>query len=88
MGLKQIIIQYYENPGESFSCFLFEDYKNEEVKLVEVVPEDFIEATISNLYEDKDTGEETWWRAEVADVDIDSEDMLNPEFYVMYYVMC
>lgn len=51
-------------------------------KLCEVSFEDFIDSTISCLY--VDNGEETWWRGEVVDLDIDSEDMKNPDFFVTY----
>ena len=59
-----------------------EDYKNGDVKLCEVLVEDFIDSTINHLY--KDNGEETWCGGEVFDVDIDSEDMENPDFFVTY----
>ena len=61
---------------------LYEDYKNGDVKLCEVLVEDFIDSTINHLY--IDNGEETWWGGEVFDVDIDSEDMENPDFFVTY----
>ena len=59
-----------------------EDYKNGDVKLCEVLVEDFIDSTINHLY--IDNGEETWCGGEVFDVDIDSEDMENPDFFVTY----
>ena len=50
--------------------------------MCKVSVEQFIDSTINPLY--VDNGEETWWRGEVVDVDIDSEDMENPDFFVTY----
>ena len=68
--------------GNVYISILYEDYKNGDLKLCEVSVEDFIDSTINHLY--VDNGEETWWRSEVVDVDIDSEDMVNPDFFVTY----
>ena len=57
---------------------LYEDYINGDVKLCGVSVEDFIDSTINHLY--VDNGEQTWWRGEAVDVDIDSEDMEIPDF--------
>ena len=65
----------------SISC-LYEDYKNGDLKWYEISVEEFIDLTINHLYIDNE--EETWCRAEVVDVEIDSEDMENPDFFVTY----
>lgn len=49
-----------------------------------VTVNDFIDATIDHLFSDSQTGENTWWRGEVVDVDVDSEDQENPDFFVTY----
>ena len=64
-------------------CSLFSDYNNGALELVEVTSEDFLDASISCLYSDENTGLEKWWDAEVADIDYDS-DKSNPDFYVYY----
>ena len=79
-------IRYDDFPDdESYIANLYEDFKNEDLKIVEVVPEDFIGASISHLFIDAITGEETWWEAEVADMDIESSDRENPDFFVRYF---
>lgn len=80
----KFLVQYYDDSEETFYCNLYEDFKNDEVRLIEVIPEDFIEVSIKHLYSDQVTGEETWWSAEVRDVDDESEDLNNPEFFVVY----
>ena len=49
-----------------------------------VTVNDFIYATIDHLFNDTESGEKTWQREEVVDVDIDSEDQENPDFSVTY----
>ena len=49
-----------------------------------VTVNDFIYATIDHLFNDTESGEKTWQREEVVDVDIDSEDQENPDFCVTY----
>ena len=63
---------------------LQEDYKNGRVKLCEVSVENFIDSTINYIY--VDNGEETWQRGEAVDVNIDSEDMENSDFFVIFVI--
>ena len=48
--------------------------------MCDVTINDFIDATIDHLFNDSESGENTWWRGEVVDVDVDSEDQKNPDF--------
>ena len=36
------------------------------------------------MYEDSKSKENIWWDAEVVDVDMDSADMDNPNFFIIY----
>ena len=36
------------------------------------------------MYEDSNSKENIWWDAEVVDVDMDSADMDNPDFFIIY----
>ena len=40
--------------------------------------------SISHLFRDESSSEETWWKGEVVDVDVESEDKFNPNFFVLY----
>ena len=55
---------------------LYEDFLEGLLTLCEVTPEEFVDASIDVLYKN-DTGTETWWSAEVSDIDPDS-DKNNP----------
>ena len=72
------------NSDTVYWCNLFTDFQKSDVNLLEVTQEDFIDATIFHLYSDDDTGSETWWEAEVVDVDIDSVNLNNPDFFISY----
>ena len=43
-----------------------------------------ISATIKHQYTDDKTNEDIWWDAEVVDVNLESPDMSNPNFYILY----
>ena len=70
--------------GEIYISNLFEDYRNGDVKLCDVTVNTFIDATIDHLFTDKESSEDTWWRAEVVDVDIESQNKENPDFFISY----
>ena len=59
---------------------MYQNYKNGEVELCNVTVNDFIDATIDHLFSDSEIGENTWWRGEVVDVDVDCEDQKNSDF--------
>ena len=59
---------------------MYQNYKNGEVELCNVTVNDFIDATIDHLFSDSKIGENTWWRGEVVDVDVDCEDQKNSDF--------
>ncbi|XP_066935310.1 reticulocyte-binding protein 2-like [Clytia hemisphaerica] len=80
-------IQYTTDDEEGLDISfgnLFFDFKQENLELFEVAPKDFIDATISHMYEDEETGQEKWWTAKVADVDIDSENKDSPAFFLYF----
>ena len=77
-------IRYFDLPDDLFCNNLFDDFKNGDVHLLPICSEDFIDASILHLYTDDENNEDTWWPAEVVDVDIDSSDMSNPDFFVLY----
>ena len=67
----------------SFS-YLYSDFKQEKLELLEVTIHDFIDAKISHLYEDDESGKEKWWVAGVADVDITSKNQQSPDFFIYF----
>ena len=54
------------------------------MKILSVSYKDFISASIKHMYEDSKSKENIWWDAEVVDVDMDSADMDNPNFFIIY----
>ena len=78
----KFFIRYFDVPDELFCSNLYSDYKNGEANLLSVSTEDFIDASILHLYTEEESNNDTWWPAEVVDVDIESSDMNNPDFYV------
>ena len=44
----------------------------------------FIDSTNNYIY--VDNGEETWYRGKAVDVNIDSEDMENSDFFVIFVI--
>ena len=62
---------------------LSNDFSNNKLRAASASPDDFICSTIKHKY-DAVTKEDTWWDAEVIDVDIESEDKENPKFFILY----
>ena len=71
-------------PDETFFQPLYKDFKAGRVKLLELVPSDFIGASIRHLFYDNDTEDNVWWDAEVVDLDATSEDKSNPNYFIWY----
>ena len=82
----KFLIQYHDSDSEGVdTCTtnLYEDFLSGDLTLVGIAPSDFIDSKIEVLYSDE--GEiDKWWEAEVADIDVDSDDKDNPDFYVYY----
>ena len=57
---------------------------NKKLNVISVNYKDFIGATIKHMYTDETTKEDLWLDAEVVDVDLESENMNNPKFYILY----
>ena len=79
------LIQYYELPDETFVRNIYSDFKKKDPMLVEVNVQDFVGAHIEHLFVDEESGKEVWWEGEIVDIDQDSEDKINPNFFVFYY---
>ena len=61
---------------EVYFSNIYEDYTNGEVKVSELSSDDLIRATIDHLH--------TCWREDVVDIDEESENGDNPDFFVSY----
>ena len=79
----KFVLKPVDSDGVYFSN-IYEDYTNGEVKVCELFSDDLIGATIDHLYTDRFSDVDTWWRADVVDIDEESEDGNNPDFYVSY----
>ena len=83
-GRGNFLIRYDERQDTLFLRKLFNDFSNNKLHAASVSPGDFICSTIKHKYNDAVTREDTWWDAEVIDVDIASEDKENPNFFILY----
>ena len=79
----KFVLKPVDSDGVYFSN-IYEDYTNGEVKVCELFSDDLIGATIDHLYTDRFSDVDTWWRADVVDIDEESEDGNNPDFFVSY----
>ena len=61
-----------------------QDFKADNVKLVELVLSDFIGTSIRYLFYDNDTEENIWWDAEVVGLGVTSNDRSNPNYFIWY----
>ena len=62
-----------------------EDNNNSDLPPVKLCVDDLIGKDILQLWTDEISNKDTWGRAKVTDIDEDSEDMENPDFFVSYY---
>ena len=79
-GKLNYLIRYHEKQDELFSQNLFANYDNNILKVLSVSCNDYIGASIKHLHKDRKSKENIWWDAEMVDVDMDSDDMDNPDF--------
>ena len=73
-------------PVDSEGVYLsnnYEDYSNEKVKVYEFSSNDQVAAAIDHTYTDRFSDVDTWWR-DVVDIDKESEDGNNSNFFVNY----
>ena len=56
---------------------MLQDFKENHVKVVNLKPADLIGASVKHLLNDDHTGEETWWDAEVVNIDLSSKNQKN-----------
>eukprot|EP00112_Aurelia_sp_Birch-Aquarium-sp1_P013961 Seg299.3 transcript_id=Seg299.3/GoldUCD/mRNA.D3Y31 product="hypothetical protein" protein_id=Seg299.3/GoldUCD/D3Y31 len=78
-------VRYDDEDEKVYKYRLMEDFDNEDIQLVPITEDDLIGATIMHMYTDSSTGEDCWYRAMVEDVDEDSDDIDNPDFFVRYF---
>ena len=83
-GKNNFLIRYNEKADILFSRNIYSDFLQDKLKISSVSFKDFISATINHQYNDDKTNEDIWWDAEVVDVDLESPDMNNPKFYILY----
>ena len=83
-GKNNFLIRYNEKPDILFSRNIYSYFLQDKLKISSVSFKDFISATITHQYTDDKTNEDIWWDAEVVDVDLESPDMNNPSFYILY----
>ena len=63
---------------------LYKDFKAGYVRLVELKPKDLVGASIRHIYTDGESNENICWNAGVVDVDPDTSDANEPDFFVIY----
>ena len=56
---------------------MLQDFKENHVKVVDLKPADLVGASVKHLLNDDHTGEETWWDAEVVNIDLSSKNQKN-----------
>ena len=56
---------------------MLQDFKENHVKVVNLKPADLVGASVKHLLNDDHTGEETWWDAEVVNIDLSSKNQKN-----------
>ena len=78
-------VRYDDEDDNIYKYRLMEDLDNEDIQLVPITEDDLIGATIMHMYTDTSTGDDCWYRAVVEDVDEDSDDIDNPDFFVRYF---
>ena len=83
-GKPNYLIRYHEKEDRIFSQNLFPNYNNNKLNILSISYKNFIGANIKHMYEDSKSKRNIWWDAEVVDVDMDSADMDNPDFFIIY----
>ena len=56
---------------------MLQDFKENHVQVVNLKPADLVGASVKHLLNDDHTGEETWWDAEVVNIDLSSKNQKN-----------
>eukprot|EP00112_Aurelia_sp_Birch-Aquarium-sp1_P004645 Seg1526.2 transcript_id=Seg1526.2/GoldUCD/mRNA.D3Y31 product=Spindlin-4 protein_id=Seg1526.2/GoldUCD/D3Y31 len=82
----------YDDEDIVYRYRLMEDWNNEDIKLVALTEYDLVGTHIEHLYTDAN-GKDCWYKAFVADVDAESDDVDSPDFFVSYddeseYYLC
>ncbi|XP_066918098.1 uncharacterized protein [Clytia hemisphaerica] len=86
-GVKnpKFLSQYHHSDSEgndTCTANLHEDFLSGDLTLINIVTSDLIDSKIEVLYEEDSI--DKWWEGEVADVDQESKDPENPDFYVYF----
>ena len=78
-GSRNFLIKYGERLDTLLSCKLFNDFSDNSVAAY-----NFICSTIKLKYNNAVIREDTWWDDEVIDLDTESEDKKNSNFFNLY----
>ena len=80
-GKDRFQVCYNDFPDMIYSRQIYKDFKVGYVRLVELKPKDLIGISIRHMYTDGESNENIWWNAEVVDVDPDTSDENEPDFF-------
>ena len=80
----KICFIWYDDDMKVYKFNLKDDLDNGDLEILRVCVKDFLKTKISHLYIDEEIDMESWWEAFVMDVDVESEDLSNPDFFVAY----
>ena len=78
----QVCYNYF--PDIIYSRQIYKGFKLGYVRLVELKSKDLIGTSIRHMYTDGESNENIWWNAEVVDVDPDTSDANEPDFFIIY----
>ena len=83
-GKSSFLIRYNELQDKNFSLNLYKNLSSDRVRITLVTFHNFIGANIKHLYTDDTSKEDIWGDAKVVDVDMESPDMNDLKFYIVY----
>ena len=78
------LIRYNEFQDQFFSHNLYKDLSTDRVRITSVTFYDFIYANIKHLHTEVASNEDIWWDAKVVDVDMESPEMNDLKFYIVF----
>ena len=85
IGRNPMFTILYDDDPNLYKYKLMEDFEIGDLELLTLSKEDLVGKEILHLYTDGDN-DECWYKAAVDDVDEESEDSANPDFFVKYEV--
>ena len=78
---------FYDDSDEIVKYRLMEDWKNNDLRLVPLTEDDLCDTTILHLYSDEISEKDCWYKAKVEGIDVESDDMENPDFLFVIITM-